>query len=54
MSDDKQPQIEVSDQSARKAYSSPELKEHGSMAELTQGSGLVVLDLISLSGLVQS
>lgn len=46
MSDDQSVRSQASGSTARKAYVSPELKEYGNMKELTQGTGLVVLDLL--------
>ena len=37
---------------AKKAYSSPVLTEYGNMAELTQGAGLLLLDILVRGSLV--
>lgn len=36
----------VVERGAKKPYSTPELREYGNVAELTQGTGLVLLDIL--------
>lgn len=39
---------------AKKAYASPVLREYGNMEELTQGTGLVLLDVLVQGSLTVS